>query len=63
MILGGHERLQVHKRRRDVKLEVEEARVPVVRENAGDPAPLEQQDVAMPTAMSGESTSETWSCC
>ena len=50
-------RQQSHTRRRDVELEVEEAQAPVVRENAGDPAPLEQQDVAMPTAISGESTS------
>ena len=53
----GHERLQVHKRKRDVKPEVEEAWAPVVRENAGNTAPLEQQDFATPTAMSDESTS------
>ena len=34
-----------------------EASAEHVRENAGDPARLEQQDVAMPTVMSDESTS------
>ena len=59
---GGHERLQVHKRRQDAEPEVEEAQAPVVRETAGDPAPLSQQDIAMPTAMSDESTSvKKWS--
>ena len=43
-----HERLQLHKRKRDVELDVDEARAPVVREIAGDPALLEQQDVEMP---------------
>ena len=33
----GHERLQVHKRRRDVEPEVEGDRAPVVREDDGDP--------------------------
>ena len=37
----GHERLQVHKRRRVAELEVEEVRAP------GDPALLEQPDVEM----------------
>ena len=41
----SHERLQVHKRRRDVEPEVEVDRAPVARENEGDPAPLERQDV------------------
>ena len=37
----GHERLQVHKRGRDAEPEVEVDRVPVVREDDDDPAPLE----------------------
>ena len=37
MIHEDHERLQVHKRRRDVEPEVEEVQAPVVRENARDP--------------------------
>ena len=43
----GHERLQVHKHRRDVESEVEVDRAPVARQNEGDPAPLERQDVEM----------------
>ena len=34
----GRERLQVHKRRRDVEPEVEVDRAPVAEENEGDPA-------------------------
>ena len=34
---GGHERLQAHKRRRDVEPEIEANRAPVARENEGDP--------------------------
>ena len=41
----GHERLQGHKRRRDVEPEIGANRAPVARENEGDPAPQEQQDV------------------
>ena len=41
----GQERLQAHKRRRDVELEVEVDRAPVARENEGDPAPLGRHDV------------------
>ena len=43
----GQERLQAHKRKRDVELEVGEA--PVAAETADDPAPLRQQNVAMPS--------------
>ena len=43
----GHERLQVRKRRRDVEPEVEVDWVPVARENEGNPAAVEQQDVEM----------------
>ena len=43
----GHERLQVHKRRRDVEPETEANRAPVARETEGDPAPQERQDVEM----------------
>ena len=35
----GHERLQVHKRRRDVEPEVDVDRAPVAEENECDPAP------------------------
>ena len=41
----GHERLQAHKRSRDVVLEVEANPAPVARENEGDPAPLERHVV------------------
>ena len=44
----GHDRLQVHRRRRDVEPKVEVDRAPVARENEGDPALLERQDVEMP---------------
>ena len=53
--LEGHERLQVHKRRRDAELEVEGDRGLVVTENAGDPALREEQDVEMPVKVSVES--------
>ena len=53
----GHERLQVHKRRRDAEPEVEWDQARVVRENEGDPALNEQQDVEMPVEVSGESVS------
>ena len=43
----SHERLQFHKRRRDVELEVEVDRALVARVNEDDPAPVEQQDVEM----------------
>ena len=41
----GHERLQIHQRRRDEELEDEVDWAPVARENDGDPALVEQQDV------------------
>ena len=44
----GHERLQIHKRRRDVDSEIEANGAPFARENEGDPAPQERQDVQMP---------------
>ena len=50
----GHERLQIHRCRRDVELEVRVDRAPVAREDDGDPAPLEQQDVEMPVDTPGE---------
>ena len=53
----GHERLQVHKCRRDVALEVGDAQAPVVAERADDPAPLEQRHVVLLAAVSTESTS------
>ena len=53
----GHERLQVHKSRRDVEPEVELDRAPVARENEGEPALLEQQDVEIPLETPGESAS------
>ena len=53
----GHECLQVHKRRRDVEPEVEVDRAPVARENEGDPALVEQQDVEMLVATPVESAS------
>ena len=44
----GHGRLQVHKLRRDVVPEVEvDGAPPVARENDGDPAPQERQDVEL----------------
>ena len=43
----GHERQQAHKRRRDVEPEIEANRAPAARENGGDPAPQERQDVVM----------------
>ena len=52
----GHERLQVHKRRRDAEPEVEGDRPLAVREDEADPAHQEQQDVEMPVEVSGEST-------
>ena len=53
----GHERLQAHKRRRDVQLEVGANRAPVVREDEGDPALLERQDAEMPVEAPLESAS------
>ena len=44
---AGHERLQVHKRRRDAEPEVKGDQGPKVRENASDAAHREQQDVEM----------------
>ena len=44
----GHERLQVYKRRRDVEPDVAVDGAPDARENEGDPAIMEQQDVEMP---------------
>ena len=43
----GHERLQVHKRRREVEPEIEVDRVLVARENGCDLARLQRQDVEM----------------
>ena len=43
----GHERLQAHKRRRDVEPEVGANRAPLAREYEGDPTPQERQDVEM----------------
>ena len=43
--------------RRGAEPNVVEAWTPVVRVNTGDPAPLEQHDIAIRTAMSDESTS------
>ena len=54
---GGHERLQVHKRRRDAEPEVEGDQGPVVRENACDAALREQQDVEMLVEESSKSES------
>ena len=59
----GHERLQVHKRRRDVEPEIEASRAPVAKENEGDPAPLEQQDVEIRVETPGESASVNGCCC
>ena len=53
----GHERLRLHKRRRDVEPEIEANRAPVVRGNEGDPAPQERQDVEMPLEAPVESAS------
>ena len=53
----GQERLQVHKRRRNVEPEVEVHRAPVTRENEDDPAPLERQDVEMQAEAPVESAS------
>ena len=44
----GNECLQVHKRRRDVEQEIQANRVSVARENEGDLAPQDRQDVGMP---------------
>ena len=62
---GGHERLQVHKRRRDAEPEVEGDQGPVVRENACNPTLREQQDVEKPVAESGKSASvkRGFGCC
>ena len=38
----GHERLHVHKRKRDVEPEVEVDQAPVARESEGDPTRLER---------------------
>ena len=46
-----------HKRRRDVEPEIEANRAPVARENKGDPAPQERQDVEMLVDTPGESAS------
>ena len=43
----GRERLQVHRRSRDVEPEVEVGQSPVAKESDLDPAPLERQDVEM----------------
>ena len=51
----GHERVQVHKRTRDVEPEVVVDWAPVARENEGDPAPVEQPDVEMPVETPVES--------
>ena len=53
----GHERLQAHKRGRDVEPEVEANRAPVARENEGDPTPQERQYVEMPVEALAESAS------
>ena len=54
----GHKRLQAHRRRRDVELEIEANRAPVARESEGDPAPQEQrQDVEMRVEAPVESAS------
>ena len=53
----GHERLQAHKRRRDVEPEVEAKRTLVARENEGDSALQERQDVEMPVEAPVESAS------
>ena len=50
-----HERLQAHKRRRNVEPEIEANRAP--RENEGEPAPQEKQDVEMPVKAPAESAS------
>ena len=46
--LEDHERVQVHQSRRDVELEVQVDKAPVVWENEGAPALLKQQNVEMP---------------
>ena len=53
----GHERSQVHRRRRDVEPEVEVDWAPVATEKKGDPALVEQQDVEMPVETPVESAS------
>ena len=53
----GRERLQIPKRIRDVEPEVELHHALVARENEGDPAPVEQQDVEMPVETPVESAS------
>ena len=54
----GHESLQVHKRR-EVEREVVVDRASVAKENDGDPAPREQQDVEMSVETPVESASVT----
>ena len=44
----GHERVHVHKRRRDVEPEIEANGALVARGNEDDPTPQERQDVEMP---------------
>ena len=51
----GRERLQVHKRRRDVEPEIGANRAKVARENDGNPALQERQDVEMPAEAPVES--------
>ena len=49
--------LQPHKRGRDVEPEIGANRASVARENAGEPAPQERQDVEMPVDAPAESAS------
>ena len=49
--------MEVHKRRRDAEFEDDGDRALVAREDQGDPALLEQQDVEMLVEVSGESAS------
>ena len=51
----GHERLQVHKRRRDAEPELQGDQAKVGREDEGDPALLEEQDAEMPVEVSSAS--------
>ena len=53
----GHDRLQVHRRRRDVEPEVEVDRALVARGHEGGPAPLQRQDVEMRVGAPVESAS------
>ena len=55
--LGGRERLQLHKRRREVEPEVDVDQAPVARENEGDAEPLGQHDVEMPVEAPAASAS------